>query len=203
MTALHALLNRAGLVTLHAPLVTTLGSATPAAVDHLRALLFGDRPRSPGSGPPAPGAGCLGSAVIRAGRASGVLLGGSLTLLAHLCGTRFFPSLQGAVLFLEDVGEKPYRLDRYLTQLRLSGALEGVRAVCVGHLTACDFDGLSGAEVVREHVRALGVPAIEGVAAGHAEDNLALPLGAPVTVIAPDPVDGGPPRLLFDVPAVA
>jgi len=204
VTALHALLNRAGLVTLHAPLVTTLGHATPAAVEHLRALLFGERPPpSPGFGPPAPGAGCLGSGVIRPGHASGVLLGGSLTLLAHLCGTRFFPPLGGAVLFLEDVGEKPYRLDRYLTQLRLAGALETVRAVCVGHLTACDFDGLAGAEVVRELVRALGVPAIEGVAAGHADDNLALPLGAPVTVIAPGAAEGGPPRILFDAPAVA
>ena len=203
VTALHALLNRAGLVTLHAPLVTTLGRATPAAVEHLRALLFGERHPSPGGAVPSPGEGCLGSGVIRPGRASGVLLGGSLTLLAHLCGTRFFPSLRGAVLFLEDVGEKPYRLDRYLTQLRLAGALEGVRAVCVGHLTACDADGQTGAEVMRELVRALGVPAIGGVAAGHADDNLALPLGSPVTVIAPEPGDGGPPRLLFDASAVA
>lgn len=203
VTALHALLNRAGLVTLHAPLVTTLGRATPGAVAHLRALLFGERTPPTGATLPAPGEGCLGSGVIRSGRASGVLLGGSLTLLAHLCGTRFFPPLPGAVLFLEDVGEKPYRLDRYLTQLRLAGALEGVRAVCVGHLTACDADGLTGAEVVRELVRVLGVPAIEGVAAGHGDDNLALPLGAPVTVIAPGAADGGPPRLLFDAPAAA
>ena len=202
VTALHGLLNRAGLVTLHAPLVTTLGRATPAAVEHLRALLFSERQPSPGAAVPAPGEGCLGSGVIRPGRASGVLLGGSLTLLAHLCGTRFLPSLRGAVLFLEDVGEKPYRLDRYLTQLRLAGALEGIRAVCVGHLTSCDADGRTGAEVMRELVSALGVPAIEGVAAGHGDDNLALPLGSAVTVIAPGP-GGGPPRLLFDASAVA
>ncbi|GEJ55869.1 S66 peptidase family protein [Anaeromyxobacter diazotrophicus] len=199
VTVLHAALNRAGLVTLHGPLVTTLGRATPEALAHLRALLFGtEAPAPDGRGVPGPGQGCVGTAVIRPGRAAGTLLGGSLTLLAHLCGTPWLPPLQGAVLFLEDVGEKPYRLDRYLTQLRLAGALDGVRAVVVGHLTACDADGLTGAEVVRELVHALGVPAIEGVAAGHADHNLALPLGSVVTLVAPEPGEEGPPRLLFD-----
>lgn len=197
VTVLHAALNRAGLVTLHAPLVTTLGCATPEALEHLRALLFGSSDAAR-AGSVRPGQGCLGTGVIRPGRASGTLLGGSLTMLAHLCGTPWLPSLQGAVLFFEDVAEKPYRLDRYLTQLRLAGALDGVRAVCVGHLTACDADGLTGAEVVRDLVHALGVPAIEGVAAGHADHNLALPLGSVVTVVAPGPGEEGPPRLLFD-----
>ncbi len=199
ITVLHAALNQAGLVTLHAPLVTTLGRATPEALQQLRALLFGTNQGSgdPGSGP-FPGQGCRGRGVIRPGRASGTLLGGSLAMLAHLCGTPWLPSLQGAVLFFEDVAEKPYKLDRYLTQLRLAGALDGVRAVCVGHLTACDADGLTGAEVVRELVHALGVPAIEGLPVGHDDHNLALPLGSVVTVVAPGPGEEGPPRLLFD-----
>jgi muramoyltetrapeptide carboxypeptidase len=199
VTVLHAALNRAGLVTLHAPLVTTLGCATSEALQHLGALLFGtgDAARE-AAGSVGPGRGCAGTGVIRPGRASGTLLGGSLTLLAHLCGTPWLPPLHGAVLFFEDVGEKPYRLDRYLTQLRLAGALDGVQGVCVGHLTACDADGQTGAEVVRELVHALGVPAIEGVAAGHADHNLALPLGSVVTLIAPGPGEAGPPRLLFD-----
>jgi len=199
VTVLHAALNGAGLVTLHAPLVTTLGRATPEALQHLQALLFGaSEPAPAAAGGVRPGQGCLGTGVIRPGRASGTLLGGSLTMLAHLCGTPWLPPLQGAVLFLEDVAEKPYRLDRYLTQLRLAGALDGVCAVCVGYLTACDADGLTGAAVVRELVHALGVPAIEGVAAGHADHNLALPLGSVVTLVAPGPGEEGPPRLLFD-----
>ena len=204
VTVLHAALNRAGLVTVHGPLVTTLASSTQKAREHLRALLFGSpQPAGGSAAEPRPGTGCTGRAVIRPGRASGTLFGGSLTLLAHLCGTPYIPPLAGSVLFLEDVAEKPYRLDRYLTQLRLSGALDGVRAVCVGHLTACDDGGESGAETVRELVRGLGVPAIEGLPVGHAEDNFALPLGSVVAVVAPAPGEEGPPRLLFEQGAAA
>jgi len=199
VTAIHSALNRAGLVTVHGPMVSTLARTTPEAREHLKALLFGggDAP-PPSPGAMRPGSGCAGTAVIRSGRAAGTLLGGSLCLLAHLCGTAWLPPMAGAVLFLEDVDERPYRLDRYLTQLRLSGALDGVRAVCVGQLTGCDHEGQSGAETVRELVRALGVPAIEGIPAGHEDANYALPLGSVVTVLAPAAGEGGPPRLLFE-----
>jgi hypothetical protein len=93
--------------------------------------------------------------------------------------------MAGAILFVEDIEEKPYRLDRYLTQLRLAGALDGVRGVCIGQLTRCDDGDEKGADAVRAIVRALGVPAIEGVAAGHERTNLALPLGAVATLVAP------------------
>jgi muramoyltetrapeptide carboxypeptidase len=141
--------------------------------------------------------------VIRPGVATGPLLGGSLTLLAHLCGTRWMPRLAGAVLFIEDVGERPYKLDRYLTQLRLAGALDRVRAVCVGQLTDCDEPGLSGAETVRDLVHGLGVPAIEGLPAGHEADNRALLLGAVAHVVAPAPGEPGVPRLVFETGASA
>lgn len=197
ITALHAALNGAGLVTCHGPVVTQLPRVTPEVLDHLEAMLFGEPREATGPGP-APGAGVAGTGVIRAGSASGALFGGSLTLLAHLCGTPYLPRLRGAVLFIEDVGEKPYRLDRYLTQLRLSGALDGVRAVCVGHVTDCDDAGVSGLATVRELVRALGVPAVDGVPVGHEDRNLPLPLGSIVTLVAPGPGEAGPPRLLFD-----
>ncbi len=196
VTALHVALNRAGLATVHGPVLTQLGRAPPAALDHLAALLT-QAPRADDAGPPAPGAGLVGQAVLRPGRVEGPLLGGSLTLLAHLCGTPWQPSLAGAILAIEDVDEKPYRLDRYLTQLRLAGALDGVRAVCVGQLTACDHGGLRGADTVRDFVRALGVPAVEGVPAGHVDANFALPLGATVTVVAPEPGGEGTPRLVL------
>ena len=203
-TALHAALNGAGLVTVHGPLVSTLARATPASRRHLRALLFGgDDEPSPAPGVPPPGRGCAGGAVIRPGRAAGTLLGGSLSLLAHLCGTPYLPRMAGAVLFLEDVDERPYRLDRYFTQLRLAGALDGVRAVCLGQLTHCDYDGQSGADTLRELVRALGVPAVEGIPAGHEDENLALPLGALVHLVAPGPGEDGPPRLTWEPGTVA
>jgi muramoyltetrapeptide carboxypeptidase len=205
ITAIHAALNRTGLVTIHGPLVSTLSRTTPEAREHLRALLFGRAAASSQArrGASPPGFGCTASGVIRPGRASGTLLGGSLTMLAHLCGTPWLPPMAGAVLFLEDVDEKPYRLDRYLTQLRLSGALDGVRAICVGQLTGCDDAGLEGAETVRDLVRALGVPAIEGLPAGHDPENFALPLGSVVTVVAPGPGEPGTPQLVFEQGALA
>ncbi len=203
VTALHALLNRAGLATVHGPVLTQLGRAPADAVDHLAALLSGAAPGPGAWATPAPGAGLTGGATITPGRASGPLLGGSLTLLAHLCGTPFLPQLEGAILFIEDVGEAPYKLDRYLTQLSLAGALDGLAGVAVGQLHKCDQGDGSAAAAVRGLVRALGVPAIEGLAAGHEDRNLALPLGPRATLVAPGPGDEGPPRLLFDEGAVA
>ena len=198
VTALHGLLNRAGLATVHGPVVTQLGRAPAEALDHLEALLFG---RAPPAGPwaaPAPGAGLTGVATLRPGRATGPLLGGSLTLLAALCGTPYLPPLDGAILVLEDVGERPYKLDRTLTQLRLAGALDHLAGVAVGQLTGCDDGDGAAAEVVRGLVRALMVPAIEGLPFGHEDRNLALPLGPRASLVAPAPGEEGPPRLLFD-----
>jgi muramoyltetrapeptide carboxypeptidase len=203
VTALHGLLNRAGLATVHGPVVTQLGRAPADAVAHLEALLLGRASRPGPWDPPAPGAGLTGAATITPGRASGPLLGGSLTLLAHLCGTPYLPPLEGAILALEDVGERPYRLDRYLTQLRLSGALDRLAGVAVGQLTDCDGGDGAAAEVVRRLVRALGVPAVEGFPFGHEDRNLALPLGPRATLVAPGPGEEGPPRLLFDEGATA
>jgi muramoyltetrapeptide carboxypeptidase len=201
VTAIHAVLNRAGLVTVHGPVVTQLGRAPEDALGHLEALVSGASLSGPAAAP-APGAGLVGTATIRAGRASGPLLGGSLCLLAHLQGTPWAPVLEGAILFLEDVAEKPYRLDRLLTQLRLAGALDRVAAVAVGQIVGCDDANATGREVVREAIAALGLPAVEGLPAGHEDRNLALPLGARATLVAPGPGEDGPPRILFDEGAV-
>ncbi|MGC3996655.1 MAG: LD-carboxypeptidase [Anaeromyxobacter sp.] len=197
ITVLHALLNRAGLATIHGPVLTQLGRAPEEAVAHLERLLAGDAP-PPGPGTPPPGAGLAGTATVVAGRATGPLLGGSLTLLAHLCGTPWFPPLAGAILLVEDVDEKPYRVDRYLTQLRLAGVLRGLAGVALGQFTGCDAPGLRGVEVARRFAAGLGVPVIEGLPSGHEDANFAVPLGAPVTLVAPAPGEEGPPRLLFD-----
>ncbi|HZY05791.1 MAG TPA: LD-carboxypeptidase [Anaeromyxobacteraceae bacterium] len=203
ITALHVALNRAGLVTVHGPVVTQLGSLAPAALDHLEALLFRPAAAAAGGAALAPGSGVPASAVIRPGNVTGPLLGGNLRILASLCGTPWQPRLAGAVLFLEDVGERPYKLDRTFTQLGLSGALDGVAAVCLGAFTDCDEPGISGAETARRLVAELGVPALEGLPAGHQAENRALPLGSVVTLSAPERPEDGPPRLAFDQGAVA
>lgn len=205
VTAIHAALNKAGLCTIHGPGVTQLATLPDGPLDHLRALLFGEAPAPKRDAPPEPGAGLAGTETLRPGRATGPLLGGNLTLLSHLVGTPYLPPLDGAILFLEDVGEAPYRLDRNLTQLKLAGLLDRLAGVALGQLSRCDDDegGVRGLDVVREAARELGVPAIAGLAAGHEESNFALPLGARVTLVAPGAGDGGVPRLLFDEGATA
>ncbi len=186
VTALHLALNQAGLATLHGPLVVTLPDLPPAAMDHLEAILFGR----------AAPAELEGTGTIRPGRAEGPLLGGTLSLLSHLCGTPWQPRLAGAILFLEDVSEKPYQLDRYLTQLRLAGALDGVAGVALGQFTDGE-DPAAVAEAMRSLVGALGVPALEGLSAGHEAANLAFPLGPQATLVAPGPGEWGRPRLVL------
>ena len=174
ITALHCAWAQAGIASLHGANVTTLGGWSVAARDELFALLF--------SGGAAEHA---GRAVAPAASARGVLLGGNLTVLASLAGSGFIPSWRGAVVLLEDVGEKPYRLDRSLTQLRLAGAFAGVSGVAVGQLSDCEEpakDGcgpaFSAREVVTSVLGELGVPLLDSVPVGHDASSRAVVLGA-------------------------
>lgn len=118
------------------------------------------------------------------GRARGPLFGGNLTVLFTLAaaGRLFVPD--GAVLFLEDVTESAYRLDRMLSALLVSGALDRVSAVAVGELTDCPTGphGVPAEEAVRTRLEALRVPVVAGVPSGHGRNNAPLVLGAPAEV---------------------
>lgn len=172
LTALHAWAAGLGVGTVHGPVVTQLASLPSAEQEGLFALLEGRAlPRLEGL-----------SALAR-GRACGPLLGGNLALLASLCGTRYLPDLSGAVLLLEEVGEQPYRIDRLLAQLELAGVFGRVAGVVVGALSDCDAAQgpeavpWTGEAVVSDRLRALGVPVALGAPVGHADHNVALPLG--------------------------
>lgn len=115
------------------------------------------------------------------GVAEGPLFGGNLTLLQCLIGTRFFPDLDGAILFLEDVGEPLYRVDRMLAHLRAVGALARLAGVVVGRFTELKRemgDGVFGFdEVLLQYFGPLGVPVACGFPVGHIPDQWTLPLG--------------------------
>jgi muramoyltetrapeptide carboxypeptidase len=124
------------------------------------------------------------ASVLTGGRVEGRLIAGNLEVLRSLIGTPFLPSLDGAILAFEEVGERPYRIDRALTQLLASGALRGVRGVAVGQLHRCrepedgGSQGWSAREVVEERLARLGVPVVIGLPFGHAPDrNAALGFG--------------------------
>lgn len=112
----------------------------------------------------------------------GLLSGGNLSVLVALMGTPFMPDLSGAVLFLEDVAEDPYQVDRLLCQLRLAGAFDELAGVLLGSFT----DGESPDAVLENYFGDLGIPVLAGWPSGHTSPNLPLPIGIAVTL---DPVE--------------
>ena len=134
---------------------------------------------------------------FRGGKATGRLLGGNLTVLAALVGTPWLPDLDGAILFLEDVGEAPYRIDRMLTQLSLAGLLGKVAGVVFGQCMNCaasepSYGGYTLSEVLQQHFQPLGVPAFQGASIGHIASQFSLPVGVRAEIDA----DIGSIRLL-------
>ncbi|HSG38854.1 MAG TPA: LD-carboxypeptidase [Thermoanaerobaculia bacterium] len=125
---------------------------------------------------------------LHPGRARGRLLGGNLTVLTSLVGSGYLPDWEGCVLFIEDVEEAPYRIDRMLTQLRLAGILDKARAVIWGSCTDCrpgaGFGSLTVTEVLQDHLRPLKVPAWQGAMIGHIDRQFTLPVGLEVEVDA-------------------
>jgi muramoyltetrapeptide carboxypeptidase len=129
--------------------------------------------------------------------ASGTLWGGNLALVAHLVGTRYFPRIDGGILFLEDVGEHPYRVERMLYQLHHAGVLARQRAILLGQFTDYELNGNDGgydfAGVVAQLRAMVEVPVFTGLPFGHVPDKLTLPTGGQCMLRAGD----GRARLLL------
>jgi muramoyltetrapeptide carboxypeptidase len=141
----------------------------------------------------------LGSATFVEGTAEGPLLGGNLSVFTRLLGTPFMPNLDGAVLLLEDVGERPYRLDRMWTHLELAGVFRKVSGIALGSFTHCEErDGTyTSEELLRELAAATGLPCVAGFPIGHGDVNEPVPLGVRVRL------DGAAGRLTFLESAVS
>lgn len=125
---------------------------------------------------------------VRTGKAQGRLVGGNLTVLASLAGTPYFPDCRGALLFLEDINEYIYRIDRCLSTLRLAGALSQLAGVVLGRFTKCEpgdgYGSLTLDEVFDDYFLPLDVPVYRGAAIGHIKRKLTVPVGAPAEMDA-------------------
>jgi len=165
-TVLHELWRRAGVPSIHGPMCTQLGEE-PSALQRLQSLLFGQLP------PPL----TWTPRAARKGRVEGPLAGGNLASLASMCGTPLQPQLRGCIVLLEDLNEPPYRLDRLLTQLLLSGALEKANSFVIGDLTAPGEDPAGREDVVVERLSSLNVPVVFGAPFGHAGRNQPVAFG--------------------------
>lgn len=188
---LAGVVERLGLVAFHGPLVAAeLARGLDAGErDSLLAALAGELPAT---------IGCAGRLGPPPSAEAGRLVGGCLSMLTATLGTGWFPDTRGAWLFLEDVGEPLFRLDRMLTHLDLSGSLAGVRGIVIGAMRGTDEEpGTPSTLPARVAERWPALPVAFGLPAGHGEPNLTLPLGVPAR-LEPDPC-----RLVLDPPEPA
>jgi len=168
-TLLLSLHTKAGLVTFHGPMIRQIKDIGVHNFSVLLDLL--ETPDQHTLGLP-------GARALLPGRAEGILMGGNLCLLSHLLGTSFLPSLEGSILFLEDRGEPPYRIDRMLTHLRLAGHLERISGLIAGQFEDCGERGAID-DLLFGFAKDLSVPVVSGAPIGHGNSNIPLPLGVP------------------------
>jgi muramoyltetrapeptide carboxypeptidase len=168
VTALHrAFAVELGLASLFGPmpanaLIGGPAGPEPRTFEHFTAALAGDPPP------------ITGDRVIAAGEVTAPVTGGNLSLLAALCGTPYELGARGRIVLLEDIGEAPYRIDRMLTQLLQSGALDGAAGFVLGSWVDCG----DPYPVLEELLAPLGVPVIAGLPVGHGTPQFSVPLGA-------------------------
>ena len=184
VTALHIPLNDRGLTTWHTVMPSTeyYKEVDQFTMDELRWALFDGDPK----GLPYP-EGWVAETLVP-GAAEGKLVGGNLSLLAASLGTPWEIETEGNILFLEDIGEEPYRIDGMLTHLRNAGKLDCCAGVVLGYWTDCvpadDTPTLSLDEVIAELLGGLKCPVLKNIPCGHFLPSLALPLGAKVRLNA-------------------
>jgi muramoyltetrapeptide carboxypeptidase len=193
ITALHlAIRKRTGLVTFHGPVV--LSGFSAYTQEWFRKAMFSPEPLGAVTNPPE--SNLLRPAhplrTVRPGKGRGRLIGGNLTLISTTMGTPYEIDTRGRLLFIEDVGEEPYRMDRMLTQLRLAGKFDGVAGVIFGECYECtprefqpSFEStFSLGEIVDRILGKLDVPVLSGLTFGHTDDQLTLPEGVMATLDA-------------------
>jgi muramoyltetrapeptide carboxypeptidase len=196
LTAVLSFLTiQCGLVAFHGPMLDDCLSRGEARYD--RATFLNGVGRAEPLGELAP----EGLESLRSGEARGMLLGGTVTQLLATMGTKFpFDPPQGYVLFFEEVAERPYRLDRMVTQLRQTGLLSRASAIVIGQLNGCDEPGgqLTGHGVMADVLADFPGPVLFGFPSGHTRGKVyTLPLGVQCRVVA-----GAKPRLVIEEAAV-
>jgi muramoyltetrapeptide carboxypeptidase len=204
ITALHlAIHKRTGLVTFHSPVI--LSSFSEYTQEHFRRALFEPKPLGRIANPPErnPVRPQHPWRAVRPGKARGRLIGGNLTLISTTMGTPFEIDTDGCILFLEDVGEEPYSVDRMLTQLHLAGKLQSAAGIVWGECSRCaprEFRPSMASpytlgETIENLLGRLPVPVLSGMTIGHTGDQATLPLGVMATL------DAGKGELILEEPA--
>ncbi|MEL1266340.1 LD-carboxypeptidase [Pseudoxanthomonas putridarboris] len=201
ITALHnALLSQAGLVSFHGPIGS--GSWNRFNADQFRRVFF-DRELMRYQNITDTGDELVQrrnrTVAITGGKAQGELVGGNLSVLVALAGSPYLPDFTGKILFLEDVSEAPYRIDRMFSTLKLMGALDRIAGLVFGECTDCDpgdgYGSLTLPQIFDDHIKPLKIPAYRGAMIGHIRQQFIVPVGGRVEMDA----DAGTFRLLEPV----
>ena len=197
---LNSIHQQTGLVTFHGPIAAS--NLRPFNREHLRRVVMSTEPIGVLSNPPKEDDELVPRSyrilTLTPGTCRGRLVGGNLTLVCALMGTPWEIDTEGAILLLEDVEEELYRVDRMLTQLAQGGKLAKAAGIVFGYCTDCPVEGPSFSleELLHQHIGSVGVPAMAGLAFGHREKQLTLPIGLPATL------DAAAGTLTFDEAAV-
>lgn len=180
ITALHSAIHRnTGLITFHGPVGTTLNHKT--ALAHLKKMLFTPKETSFSKKVHSHDEYFFFKKTIYPGKVSGDLVGGNLALLTSLLGTKYSYNYNHKILFIEEVNEAVYRVDRMFSQLKLANVLDVVSGVVIGQFTNCDAQNerhLSLEEVLEFYLKPLQKPAFMGAMFGHLPTSHTLPVGA-------------------------
>lgn len=189
-TLLNGLYQQTGLVSFHGPVGISYWGQDQA--EQMRRMIF-DGGKFTIQNPPNQDPKALTQRkgriqTINSGTAEGRLVGGNLTVLTSLVGTPYLPDMQDKILFLEDVGESIYRIDRYLSTLQLAGKLQQLKGVAFGQCADCNpekgYGGFTLLQILEHYFKPLGIPAFMGGQFGHVRDNNILPLGVKVKIDA-------------------
>jgi len=192
ITALHLAIHaKTGLITFHGP--NGLGRWDTWSVEYVKRVLFNAEAVTFENPKALADRNSLTQTenrvqTITSGTARGRLIGGNLTVMTTILGSPYVPSTEGAILFLEDVGEDLYRVDRMFTQLKLAGILDRIHGFVFGTCAECGpgegFASLTLEEIFADHIKPLRVPAWFGAMIGHQTPQWTLPVGADVEVDA-------------------
>lgn len=185
ITALHlAIYEKTGLTTFHGPVAVSTWNSFSSG--YLKRLLF-QKEAITYSNPEKKGDELVQTKdrirVIKEGTVRGELLGGNLSVLTNIMGSEYFPeNWNGKILYLEDVGEKIYAVDRMMTQLYLAGVFDQISGFVFGKCTDCNpggsgYGSLTMEEVIDHFIKPLNIPAYSGAMIGHIDDNVTIPNG--------------------------
>jgi muramoyltetrapeptide carboxypeptidase len=193
ITALHnAIQARTGLITFHSPVGT--GRWDAWSVDWVKRVLFDGEAVTMANPKTLSDRNALTQVenrtrTITPGKARGRIMGGNLTVLTAILGSGYVPDYTGAILFIEDVQEDLYRIDRMLTSLKLAGILDKAKGVVFGTCSQCgpgngNYGALTLEEILADHIKTLGVPAWQGAMIGHDQPQWTVPFGLDVEIDA-------------------